>query len=111
MDKECVGAERHAMPDGPNIDAPHPLEETRSMPKRTPPKKRQSDFRLPLGVSMQQEPIPAGSAYVFRHAELGLLGRLVLQSLPSGYCQILCEVAGDPADPMTAKRWQVLEPV
>jgi len=81
------------------------------MPKRTPPKKRQSDFRLPLGVSMQKEPIPAGSAYVFRHAELGLLGRLVLQSLPSGHCQISCEVAGDPADPMTAKRRKVLEPV
>jgi hypothetical protein len=81
------------------------------MPKRTPPKKRQSDFRLPHGVSMQKESIPAGWAYVFRHAELGLLGRLVLQSLPSGHCQVSCEVAGDPADPRTARRRQVLEPV
>ena len=81
------------------------------MPKRTPPKKRQCDFRLPRGVSMQKEPIPAGSAYVFRHAGLGLLGRLVLHSVPSGHCQISCEVAGDPADPMTVKRRKVLEPV
>jgi len=40
------------MPDGPNIDAPPPREETRAMPQRTPPKKRQNDFRLPPGVSI-----------------------------------------------------------
>jgi hypothetical protein len=60
---------------------------------------------------MQKESIPAGWAYVFRHAELGLLGRLVLQGLPSGHCQVSCDVAGDPADPRTARRQQVLEPV
>lgn len=54
------------------------LEETCSMPKRTPPKKRQSDFRLPPAMSMQKEQLPSGWAYVFRHTELGLLGRLVL---------------------------------
>jgi hypothetical protein len=81
------------------------------MPKRTPSKKRQSDFRLPPGVSMQKEQLPAGWAYVFRHAKLGLLGRLVLQDLPSGHCQVSCEVAGDPADPLTARRRKVLEPV
>jgi hypothetical protein len=47
------------------------------MPKRTPPKKRQSDFRLPPAVSMQKEPLPSGWAYVVRHAKLGLLGRVV----------------------------------
>ena len=81
------------------------------MPKRTPPKTRQSDFRLPPGVSMQKEQLPAGWAYVFRHTELGLLGRLVLHGLPSGPCQVSCEVAGDPADPLTARRRKVLEPV
>jgi hypothetical protein len=81
------------------------------MPKRTSPKKRQSDFRLPPGVSMQKEQLPAGWAYVFRHAELGLLGRLVLQGLPGGHCQVSCEVAGDPTDPLTGRRRKVLEPV
>src|SRR5215471_2283063 len=82
-----------------------------SMSKRTPPKKHQHDFRLPPGVSMQKEPLPSGWAYVFRHTELGLLGRLVLQDLPSGHCQVSCEVAGDPADPLTARRRAVLEPI
>jgi hypothetical protein len=85
--------------------------ETHVMNKRTPPKKRQSDFRLPHGVTMHKEQLPSGWAYVFRHAELGLLGRLVLQGLPSGHCQISCEVAGDPADPLTARRRTVLEPI
>ncbi len=80
------------------------------MKKRIPPK-RQSGFRLPPAVSMQKEQLPSGWAYVFRHADLGLLGRLVLQGLPSGHCQVSCEVAGDLADPLTAKRRAVLEPV
>ena len=81
------------------------------MPKRTPSKKRQGGFHLPPAVSMQKEQLPSGWAYVFRHAELGLLGRLVLHGLPSGHCQVSCEVAGAPADPLTAKRRAVLEPV
>lgn len=81
------------------------------MPKRTSPQKRQGDFRLPPGVSMQKAQLPAGWAYVFRHAKLGLLGRLVLQGLPGGHCQVSCKVAGDPADPLTARRRKVLEPV
>ena len=81
------------------------------MPQHTPPKQRQRDLRLPPGVSMQQEPLPSGWAYVFRHTELGLLGRLVLHGLSSGHCQVSCDVAGDPADPLTAKRRAVLEPV
>ena len=85
--------------------------ETHVMNKRTPPKKPQSDFRLPHGVSMHKEPLSSGWAYVFRHTELRLLGRLVLHGLPSGHCQVSCEVAGDPADSLTARRRAVLEPV
>jgi len=76
-----------------------------------PSKKRQSGFHLPRAVSMQKEQLPSGWAYVFRHDELDLLGRLILQGLPSGHCQVSCEVAGDPADPLTARRRAVLEPV
>ena len=82
------------------------------MPKRTPPPTRQADFRLPPGVSIQKEALPeAGWAYIFRHQALGLLGRLVVQGFPSGHCQVSCEVAGDPADPLTATRRAVLEPL
>jgi hypothetical protein len=81
------------------------------MPQRTPPQQRQSDFHLPPAVSMHKEPFPSGWAYVFRRTELGLLGRLVLHALPIGHCQVSCEVAGDPADPLTARRRAVLEPV
>jgi hypothetical protein len=81
------------------------------MKKRTPSKKRQSDFRLPRDVSMHKEPVPSGCAYVFRHTALGLLGRLILHGLPSGHCQVSYEVAGDPTDPLTARQRAVLEPV
>ena len=93
------------MPDGPNIDAP-PHEET-GCSERTPPKKRQSGFRLPPAVSMQKEQLPSGWAYVFRHAKLAC-GRLV-GTPSSGHCEVVCEVAGDPADPLTASR-AVMEP-
>ena len=81
------------------------------MKKRTPSKKRQSNCRLLRGVSMHKELLPSGWAYVFRHNKLELLGRLVLHGLPSGHCQVSCEVADDPADPLTARRRAVLEPV
>lgn len=82
------------------------------MPSRPSKPTRQDDFRLPPGVTMQKEALPsAGTAYVFRHRELGVLGRLVLQGLPSGHCQGSCEVAGDLADPQTARRRAVLEPI
>lgn len=82
------------------------------MPQRPPPPQQQADFLLPPGVAIQKEVLTGdGWAYVFRHQELGLLGRLVVQGLPSGHCQVSCEVAGDPADPLTATRRAVLEPL
>ena len=78
------------------------------MPQRPSRPTRQDDFRLPPGVTTQQEALPnAGWAYVVRHREPGLLGRLVLQGLPSGPCQVSCEVAGNLADPQTARRLSV----
>lgn len=35
----------------------------------------------------------------------------MVQGLSSGHCQVSCEVAGDPADPLTARRRAVLEPL
>ena len=50
-------------------------------------------------------------AFIFRHAELGELGRLLLQERSDGQTQIACEVVGDPNDPMTAKRAAIFEPI
>jgi hypothetical protein len=58
---------------------------------------RQDDFRLPPGVTMQKEALPgAGWAYVVRHRELGLLGRLVLQGLPSSLSERNLLLPGAP---------------
>jgi hypothetical protein len=72
---------------------------------------RQGSFHLPPGVSFQKEPVSSGWAYVFRHATLGLLGRIVVEDRPGGMSQVSCEIAGDPADPMTVKRKALFEPV
>jgi len=80
----------------------------RRTPQRQPPP---NDFRLPPGVSSQQERLADGWAYVFRHAQLGQLGRLVLHDIPSGRGHISCEVAGDPADSIPAQRLTLLQPV
>jgi len=55
--------------------------------------------------------MPNGTwSYVFRHDELGELGRILI--LPHGAeSQIVCEVVGESDDPMTAKRRAVLEPI
>lgn len=69
-------------------------------------------FRLPPGVSHYKEPVAGGGmAYVFRHQDLGLLGRLVLQVFAGVHTHISLELAGDPADPMTAKRAELFKPL
>jgi hypothetical protein len=64
-------------------------------------------FTLPLDVTMRRE----GSAYVFTHHTLGLLGQLELKGLGPGQTQITGMVAGHPDDPMTAQRQAILEPL
>ena len=71
----------------------------------------QDQFKLPPDVSFRKERLSYGWAYVFRHAQLGELGRVVLQGRPDGRTQLICEVAGDPADPMTAKRAAIFQPL
>lgn len=80
-------------------------------PKRTMPPQRQGGLHLPPGVSFQKEPLASGWAYVFRHTTLGQLGRIVLEDYPDGRAQVTCEIAGDPADPMTAQRQALFAPV
>ncbi len=70
-----------------------------------------SDFRLPPAMSFTKERIPGGIAYVFRHHELGMLGRIVVQEIIGSQCLVSLEVAGDPEDPTTDRRMTVFEPV
>ena len=80
--------------------------------RRTPQRQPSpNDFRLPPGVSCQKERLADGWAYVFCHAPLGQLGRLVLHDIPSGRGHISCEVAGKPVDSMPAQRLTLLQPV
>ncbi len=53
----------------------------RSRTTTTKPSPSQGGFRLPPGVSSSKEPLSDGMAYVFRHEELALLGRLILQDM------------------------------
>src|SRR4051812_32663930 len=68
-------------------------------------------FELPPEVSFAKERLADGWAYVFRHRSLGLLGRILLQDTGDGRSRVTCELAGDPADPMTAKRAEVFKPL
>jgi len=75
------------------------------------PPHSQGGFRLPPGVSYHKEPLTDGMAFVFRHQALGLLGRIVLQDIAGGNSHISLELAGDPDDPMTAKRAAIFKPL
>ena len=68
-------------------------------------------FNLPSDISFHKEQLDNGMAFIFRHAELGDLGRMLLQQRSDGQTQITCEVFGDPNDPMTAQRAAIFEPI
>jgi hypothetical protein len=70
-----------------------------------------SDFRLPPNITVMRQYLPNGIAYVFRDFDLGELGRLVVEGTPTGEARITSEVAGDPSDPMTQRRLEVLDPL
>ncbi len=59
-------------------------------------------FKRTSNISFHKEQLDDGIAYIFRHTELGELGRLFLQERTDGQTQIRFEVVGDPNDPMTA---------
>jgi hypothetical protein len=68
-------------------------------------------FRLPPDISFSRQPWGKSWAYVFRHQRLGELGRILLQGTTGGKTIVCCEVAGDPADPMTAERAAIFKPL
>src|ERR1035437_5730796 len=71
----------------------------------------QGRFKLPPEVSVAKHRLGDGWAFVFRHRSLGELGRILGQDTGDGHSRISCEVVGDPADPMTAKRAEVFKPL
>ncbi len=71
----------------------------------------QRGFKLPPDVSVRKERLSDTWVYVFRHTQLGELGRIVLQGRPDGRTNAICEVAGDADDPMTAERAAIFEPL
>ncbi len=66
---------------------------------------------LPPQVSVHKDRIAGQWVYTFRHSELGRLGRIVLQARSDGNTQLNCELAGEPDDPMTAKRAAIFKPL
>ncbi len=69
------------------------------------------DFKLPSNITVTQQPLPNGMAYVFRDIELGELGKLEVEIAPTGETRITSTVTGFPDDPMTQRRLKVLEPI
>lgn len=68
-------------------------------------------LRLPPEISFEKQFLPHGVAFVFRHQDLGQIGRIVMIEAANGSTCIECETVGDPADPMTARRTEIMEPL
>ena len=84
---------------------------SKRQPTSRAPRRPQGGFQLPPDVSFSKEQLSYGWAYVFRHNTLGYLGRIVLQGRTDGHTHVTSEVAGDPDDPMTAKRAAIFTPL
>ena len=68
-------------------------------------------FQLPPNISYKKVQLSEGWAYVFRHTELGQIGRVVLRGHTDGRTIASTEVSGELDDPITAKRRAVFEPI
>jgi hypothetical protein len=68
-------------------------------------------FQLPPDVSVSKQPLPYGLAFVFRHRLLGEVGRIVVEDTSDRRTHISYEVVGDPADPQTAERTAIFQPL
>lgn len=73
---------------------------------------KMSTFQLPADIACERIALPDGTpCWTFRHAELGGLGRIMTRSVSGNLCQIDCEIAGDPEDPMMVRRKEVFGPI
>jgi hypothetical protein len=75
-------------------------------------KKARESFSLPPEVSSTKIQLSNGRFdYVFRHTTYGELGRLLIIPHSNRESQFVVEVSGDPDDPMTIKRQEILGPI
>lgn len=75
-------------------------------------KKAREYFSLPPEVTSTKTQLSNGRfAYVFRHTTLGELGRLLIIPHSNGESRLVVEVSGEPDDPMTIKRQELLDPI
>jgi len=73
---------------------------------------KNTKFSLPPDVTCKKQLLSNGRyGYVFRHDELGALGRILVLPHEGGQTHLSCEVTGDADDPMTEKRRDILEPI
>ena len=70
-------------------------------------------INLPPEITFAKRLLPEGGwSFDFRHRTLGALGRILLRDLPGiPGTHVSYEVTGDPADPMTAQRRVIFEPL
>ena len=87
------------------------MKHRKHMPPRADIPAGQSGFQLPPDISFRKQRLPVGWVYVFRHRLLGDVGRIVLQDTGDGRTHISYEVTGDPADPQTAERAALFQPL
>ena len=68
-------------------------------------------FALPEGITMMRGPASEGTTFYFRHRDLGELGRARVIGDGHEHSRFVGEVAGDEADPQTAKRAELFAPL
>ncbi len=77
----------------------------------TPPRQPPTDVRQPPEVTATRATLTNGAiAYSFRHARLGLLGRLIVGVLGE-QTEVTSELSGDSDDSMTAERLAIFRPI
>ncbi|APJ05247.1 hypothetical protein [Silvanigrella aquatica] len=67
-------------------------------------------LKLPSDITCRKEQIGTTVAFILRHQVMGDLGRLVISDM-NGMSHFSSEVIGDPLDPLTKKRQEILEPI
>lgn len=72
---------------------------------------KEAQFLMPAGVSYKKILLRDGGwVYVFQSRELGEIGKLLILVHPDQK-QFISEVTGEPSDPITTKRSELLEPI
>jgi len=75
------------------------------------PNSAQPPFQLPPEIKLSKEPVGSDWMYVFRHDNLGELGRIIVQGQSNGETKFTSELSGGPSDPMHQKRKEIFEPL